>query len=188
MKVRSAPGTDRAGFSILEALMMMTLLAIGLGGMASVLGFTTRLVHVDQQTTLAAAAATERIEVMQALDFGMIFARFNADPSDDPGAPGSAPGSGFAVPGLEPVPGDADGLVGEVLFPTKDLGGADLVLREDLVDARFGTPRDLNGDGAIDELDHTDDHVLLPVVVRLTWRSGTGRQVLELSTLLIEGL
>ena len=60
-------------------------------------------------------------------------------------------------------------------------------LREDVVDASVGMPRDLNADGAVDAFDHADDYVLLPVSVRLEWRDASGDRNVEVDILLAGG-
>jgi hypothetical protein len=47
-------------------------------------------------------------------------------------------------------------------------------LREDYVDAALEMPHDLNGDGAIDSLDHRGDYRILPVTVTVEWQSPRG--------------
>ena len=39
----------------------------------------------------------------------------------------------------------------------------------------LGMPRDLNNDGIVDAQDHAHDCILLPVKVRLEWKSKCGR-------------
>lgn len=175
----------RAGFSLIETMMVLVVLAIGLGGMASVLGYTTALVQVDQETTRAADAAADMAETLRSADFETLFARFNSDPDDDPGGAGSSPGSGFAVEGLQAAPGDADGLAGEIVFPASVGDGGVLELREDVQDETLGTPRDLNGDDAVDDDDHADDYLILPVVLRLRWRGRSGERSFEFTTMLV---
>src|SRR4029077_3113943 len=102
---------------------------------------------------------------------------------DDPGGPATAPGANFAVTGLSTVPGDADGMVGEYIFPTELVGGV-AQLREDVVDARFGMPRDPDGDGDVDSIDHSGNYRILPVRVRLRWKGMNGVRVLELESIL----
>ena len=82
--------------------------------------------------------------------------------------------------------GDADGLVGEILFPTITLAGGGLQLLENLADPRFHTPRDLSGDGVIDGADHATDYRLLPAVIRVTWRGEVGNNVTEFKTMIVE--
>ena len=122
------------------------------------------------------------VEQLQAENFGDVFALYNGADADDPGGVGTAPGSGFLVDGLNLLVGDADGFAGEVFFPVIDDAS---VLREDAEFAVMGMPRDLDGDGDIDGLDHSDDYQLLPVVVRVTWRTSTGQtSTYQLRTLL----
>jgi hypothetical protein len=46
-------------------------------------------------------------------------------------------------------------------------------------------PQDLNGDGLIDDLDHRDDYVILPMTVRVTWRGTTGERDFQLTGVLL---
>jgi len=151
---------------------------------AAAIMFSNTVVSVARQQTInrenavAAEAARAMLEVMRNRPPEQIFALFNTDPSDDPAGPGTAPGSGFAIPGLDVDPGDPDGLQGEIRFPGVDvgpLGGpVDLVLRENVDDPLFGLPRDLNGDSIIDGADHTGDYLVLPVQVRVRWTGRAG--------------
>ncbi len=107
-------------------------------------------------------------EQIHAMDATTVFTTFIGAPN-------------FDVTGLGAVADDADGLVGEILFPS--VGGE---LREDVVDASLGMPRDLNGDGAIDALNHADDYIILPITIRIRWMGVSGRQTADLS-LLVQG-
>ena len=53
-------------------------------------------------------------------------------------------------------------------------------LREDYVDARMGMPRDLNGDSLIDDLDHGEDYIVLPVHIEIQWAGQFGPRMFEL--------
>jgi len=56
-------------------------------------------------------------------------------------------------------------------------------LREDVVDARYGLPADLNADGEVTSDARDADFVVLPVRVTLQFeRPGHGSQVCTLST------
>jgi len=155
---------------------------------AGLLGFARSIVSsmatsgTSHEAGLAREAARQQIEVLRDMDLEDIFASFNTDPGDDPDGAGTAPGRFFAVEELDLALGDADGFAGEVLLPYVDVAPG--VLREDLVDKRLGLPRDLNGDGAVDELDHAGDYQLLPVLVRVEWRSTAGTGRVELRTML----
>lgn len=144
--------------------------------------------RVNWETSLAANATRIVIEDMRNEDLEQVFALYNADGADDPSGIDTAPGNRFAVPGLPADPDAADGLVGEVFFPTVDaaLPGdpPSIELRESLVDRALGMPRDLNGDNIIDGADHAGDYIALPVRVELRWRGLYGVRTFSMSTLL----
>ena len=55
-------------------------------------------------------------------------------------------------------------------------------LREDCIDARLGLPRDLNGDSLVDDCDHSEDYIILPVRVEVSWRGRFGARSFSLYT------
>jgi hypothetical protein len=155
----------------------------------AVLGFSKAMVMIDRaqqrtrETGLASQAARQTLERIQSVAFPEAFRRFNGEASDDPGGAGTAPGKNFAVPGLSAVPGDPDGLPGEILFPTPN--GLPGVLRESIVDANLGMPRDLNGDGLVSAAaNYSTTYTILPVRVQVRWASPSGPAVFELRTML----
>ncbi len=168
----------RAGFTLLELILAVTALAVALTGISALLASSMALRASNEDSDASLEAVTSRIDAIKATPFSEAFARFNATVADDP-IVGLSPGAGFAVRGLEPVPGDPDGLVGEVLFP-----GDGVALREDFQDRELGMPRDLNEDGPIDNLDHALDYHVLPLRVRLVWQGPDGVRRLELITTL----
>lgn len=60
------------------------------------------------------------------------------------------------------------------------------MLREDYVDANLGMPRDLNGDSIIDNKDHSEDYILLPVQIRVEWQGTSGRRWLDVYSMLTD--
>ena len=168
--------------TVVELVVAMTVLLVGVLGFSKFMVSTTRSTQKSIEVARASQAVRERIEQIEAYAFSDCFRAFNADPADDPGGAGSAPGAVFSVPGLDPLPDDADGITGEIVFPTA--AGAPAVLREDLVDAALGMPNDLDRDGVVDAGDHATDYARLPVLVRVRWRSASGPAVFELKTLL----
>lgn len=175
------PGA-RAGMTLVEISISVVILAVAVGSTLGAISSFAGLEHANRETAVALTAARRTLEALQAEAFGDVFALYNADASDDPLGAGTGPGPGFAVEGLDVQAADADGLVGEILFPTPV--GAPGSLREDLVDADFGMPRDLTADGLADAAEHADDHVVLPVRVRVAWHGASGNRFLELQTLL----
>jgi len=159
----------RSAFTLIEVTIVIAILSVAVGLFAQTMVASARIDPVSEETRIAAEAARMQLEDMRALDFAHIFATYNANPADDPAGAGSAPGAWFAVPGLVPVSG-APG-VGRVVFPT--VGGA---LSESVVDVTLGMPHDLDGDGVIDNDDHSTNAIILPVRVELEWASRSGRQ------------
>jgi hypothetical protein len=62
------------------------------------------------------------------------------------------------VQGLDPVIGDADGFVGEIVMPVTSVSPG--VLREDLVLPELGCPLDLDANGVLNGADHSIDYEL----------------------------
>lgn len=165
------PTRARAGFSLVGVLVTTTIIAVALGSLSGSVLSSFRLNRTNEETAIAFEAARQMADRIQIGAFSGIFEDFNGTPA-----------ANFTVAGLTPSLEDGDGIVGEVLFPVSDAGA----LREDVDDANLGMPRDLDGDGEVDALDHGDDYILLPVTVRLRWRGVTGERVFELHRLLIQ--
>ena len=174
----------RRGLTLLELVLSFGVFLVGSLGFLQAIVLATKTGQVNRESAVATAAARQAIEALQAATFEEAYWRFNSDPGDDP-ATGVSPGSGIDVPGLKALPGDPDGLAGEILFPTVSAGGP-LELREDVQNAAMGMPRDLNGDGAIDSANHKDDYRLLPVIVRFRWVGASGPASMEFRTLLAD--
>jgi len=181
----NARSSPRGGFGLVEVMISMTVLTVALLAFSQAILSALAASQAQQEQGVARDAARQMIERMQAEGFAEVFARYNATVADDP-ALGNLFTASFAVQGLQAQRADADGMVGEILFPTSGGAGGALLLREDLDDDQFGTPRDLNADGVVDALDHSGDYMLLPVVVRLSWRGRVGNSSLEFRTFLAD--
>jgi type II secretory pathway pseudopilin PulG len=162
---------SRSGFTLVDIALAVTILVVAVAGLSGTVVSTVRLTRTSEESSDAYEALRSMAETIQGTQFDQVFALYTANPD-------------FAVPGLTPVADDADGIVGDISFPTGGPGG--LQLREDAADADLGMPRDLNGDGVIDGLDHAADYILLPVRLRLSWRGVSGDRTLDLSMLLID--
>ena len=151
----------------------LLILTVGAGGSLTSLIASMRVGQINRETALAQLAARGTMESLLLTDFAEVFASYNRTTLDDGGLLDPALGANFAIPGLTAQEGDPDGLPGRVVFPL--MAGVPLEeLREDVVDPFLGMPHDLNGDGAIDALDHSGDYVLLPVRVVVEWQGAGG--------------
>lgn len=175
---RSRP---RAGFTLLELAVAITIFVLGVLGFAQTMISLERAQLRTREAAKATQAAREILERIHAEAFPEAFRRYNGDLADDPGAAGTAPGKNFAVDGLSARAGDPDGLPGEVLFPcAANQPGR---LAESAVDAALGMPRDLNGDGDTTDT-MADNYRILPVRVRVAWTGPGGPGLVEIRTML----
>jgi type II secretory pathway pseudopilin PulG len=172
------------GLTLVELMVAFTVLIIGVLGYLQAIVLSCMASQTAREQALAAETARGVMERIKASTLQDVFAIYNTNPNDDPAGPGTGFGPNFLVGSLRAAPNDADGLPGEVLFPTAPGNPNDL--RENVVDARFGTPRDLNGNGAVDALNHANDYQLLPIVVRVRWQGKAGISNYQVKTLLVE--
>jgi type II secretory pathway pseudopilin PulG len=179
---RRGPSRRGAGFSLLEVTIAITVLTLALAGATSSIVAGDRLQRVNRDSALAEDAVRQGLELMRGADLATMYARFNTRVDDDP-VGFVSPGATFDVPGLRSPPANAGAPVGTIQFPTID-DGAGPELREDFVDAQMGMPADLNGDGAIDDLDHSGDYRFLPVRVSVQWYGALGTRTLTVETVL----
>ena len=163
--------------------MVLGILAVSFGMFSTTMIANNRTRSINRDTALSAEAARVIFETMRNLDTSELYALYNSVPGDDPGGAGTAPGADFAVLGLDPVPGDADGMVGRICLAER-LAGGRWQLREDVIDPALGLPRDLNGDSIIDDLDHAQDYLVFPVRVELDWQGRFGARHMTVSTML----
>lgn len=179
---------QRAGVTLLEAVLAVGVMTLAVSLFSTMVVSTSRQRVANHEYPIATEEVRVLLETMRNTAFGDVYALYNSDPDDDPGAAGSAPGHRFAVEGLDALDTSPDGLVGEIFFPTMDLTqqGGGLELREDSEDETLGMPRDLNGDSILDDEDHGLDYVILPIRVEVDWRGRYGDRHLEVYTMLAE--
>ncbi|QDV06248.1 hypothetical protein Poly30_17550 [Planctomycetes bacterium Poly30] len=168
--------------TLVELSVAIVIFTVATGMLLQLIASGRGLRETTRQEWLATSVAQNVLEQMRALDFHDISACYDADPFNDPGGPGTAPGAAFAVDGLEPTAADLDGLEGEIVLPVVNLGtevAPDWQVREDQGDPLLGLPRDLNGDAIINAADHRADYTILPVLVRIRWRGRYGPRELR---------
>ena len=119
---RRASVRSRAGLTLLEMAVAMTILMAGLSAFLKAIVGSMELHRISADMVLAHQALRAELERLEGEDFFQVFALYNDDPDDDPEGVGTAPGRLFQVEGLHPLTTDPDGVVGEVLFPVDPLG------------------------------------------------------------------
>lgn len=157
----------QAGFSMIEVLIFSTILIMGLMALTSTAMTVDRLRKSNEEQRVAANALdtimTEiRRSARQAQLGGQVWGQVVADAY----APGGTPGDVLPVRGLEPREGAAGVLRVDVI--------TDETLSDQELFVELGLPVDLDGDGAIDSPDVTEDALVLPVVVTLEWNGSAG--------------
>jgi hypothetical protein len=169
--------------TLIEIAVAMTILTVCCGMLTSTISGTMAHNRTKRERQMAVEAARAVIEDMHNVDFYEVFRQYNHDPTDDgaEGEEGTAPGPYFEVEGLSPTSDDPDGFVGEIVMPATERP-----LLESIEHETLGFPRDLNGDMQIDELDHANDFIILPVQVRVEWQGVSGKCSLELNTMLAD--
>ena len=157
----------RHGFSIVEVVVATAVLAIGMLALTSTTWRVHALTASNEDRRLAQNDLRAITEQIMSLSEAAL-----EDPDTWAGtataafAPGGTPGNTFDIPGLERVPGKPA------------VGTIRLVTDETVTDAQLGLtlgmPRDLDGDGVASNTNVGATARLLPVILDLSWASGTG--------------
>jgi len=171
------------GITTVEMVIALAVLAVGMLAQASLTITHANQTHLNKEQRLALQGARAQLEVLKNYDFATVFGAFDELTFNDPP---NAQGPDFDVRGLNPDPDDPDGKVGRVYFPVGPAPtGSPVpgpVLREDQQNNWFGTPADLDGDGAIDDQPKNTSYIHLPVVVEIRWHGKSGTHTLRLTT------
>ncbi len=168
--------------TLIEVSISVTILVTILMGFCQALMGSSKAARTAREASIATDAARQMMETLRAENFSAVFAANNSSAADDPGGM-TARLAAFDVPGLTPRTDDADGLCGQIIWPELDDGG-NATLREDTDESRLSMPRDLNGDGVVDNADHSGDYAILPVLVRVEWRGAATNGRVEFKTIL----
>lgn len=169
-----------AGLSLIEITISLALFTVGGLTMLGTMGSSMKLDVTNEQTARAVQAARSHLERMQTTEFRRIYATYNETKVDDPDGVGTAVGGLFEVVGLRELVEQGTVTMGKTIFPALETGE----LREDLDRPDLGFPRDLNGDGRIDDQNHSGDYVILPVLVDIRWQGASGERSVRFYTVL----
>ena len=172
--------------TLVELVVSLGVLAVGLLGFLQSIIYAVNLTRAQRETAVVSEIARQTIENLRAATFNQVFRLYNVDPNDDPAGVGTGPGNKLSIAGLRTLPGTTDGAIGHIVFPVRSAGLTSVQVQESVVDSDLGTPRDLNGDGLVDNADHSSDYRILPVVIHFDWSGATGARHMELKTLLAD--
>ena len=182
---RQHPQTARStsGITMIELIISILILTVAAYMLSSTITASLSHTVAKREQAVAVEAAMNKMEEMRAEEFIDLFRIYNANPNDDPLGAGTAVGEEFDVVGLDAIVAEGGAVlpVGRVIIP--QMGNE---LREDQVDPDLGLPRDLNGDFLVDGLDHSEDYLVLPVIVRIEWSGRLGPRSFEMSTMFVD--
>ena len=178
-----ARGAARRGITMIEITISILILTVAAYILSSTISASLSHALSKREQATAVEAAMNTMETLRATPFIDLFTSYNTNPADDPLGPGTAPGPLFDVQGLDAIiePGGIARPIGTIVMP--DVNG---IVREDADLPDLGLPRDLSGDMVIDAADHSNDYLVLPVIVRIEWRSRLGPREFEMSTMFVD--
>ena len=104
-----------SGFSLVEVVIAMSVLAVAFFGMISVITYTTRNNQTTKERILAMRAAEKMVETMLSKPFSSIYSLYG-NPLKDPSNPANLDNYAYPVEGLQPWAGNA--YVMYIYFPT----------------------------------------------------------------------
>jgi type II secretory pathway component PulJ len=156
-----------SGFTVLEAAISMTVLAVALLALWGSLVYCTRSNVAAEQRKKALNAVLGKIEELKARSFDTLITEYG---------PLGTVGDRFSVPTLDDDLEQADG---QITFYVDETGGPS--------GEHLGLPLDLNGDGDEIDADVSAAYLLLPVKVTVSWEGSLGSQRVDLATILRSG-
>lgn len=176
--IRWTTRRSEAGFSLFEILVASAVLSVAACAVTAAMIHGMAVGAMNTETQEAQDAARKVIEDLSSVPVREVFARYNTNPEDDPTGYETAVGNVLSL-----VSSTGAKLEAEIIFPN---AGDVTQIREDVQDPVLGLPRDLNADSVIDDLDHSQDYVMLPVRVRVTWQGVTGERSLDMCSVLLD--
>ena len=158
--------TPEAGFTVLEAAVSLTVLAVALCALWGTLVYCSRANRASEEKKQALNAAQAKVEELKSAQFDTLIAEFG---------PSGNVGNRFGVPTLD---ADLSVAEGEISFYTDETNAVG--------DPYMGFPLDLNGDGDNADKDVSGGFQLLPVLVTIRWEGALGDQRVDLRSILRE--
>jgi type II secretory pathway pseudopilin PulG len=157
------PDARESGFTVLEAAVSLTLLAVALLSLWGTLVYCSRSNVAAEQRMKALNAAQAKIEELKSVPFESLINEFG---------PAGATGDTFDVPSIDEDRTKASGQIAFFVDETDSHGEV------------LGFPLDLNGDGDSEDLDVSEAFSILPVRVSVRWDGVLGEQRVDLRAIL----
>ena len=174
--------TGEAGFSLIEGLLGLVILAVGLLSHASLTMAEHRLSREQQLRSEGLHVARQLVERLRSdEDWAGLYDRLRArqaladTPSSadalrlEDGREAFVPQAYFPDFALSRALPQVHVLIDVPSGPDPVTPGGPAVLREDVTAPAYGLPADLDADGTVDADAHDGDYVVLPVRVTILW-------------------
>lgn len=157
-------GRRDAGFTLVEAAVSLTILAVALLTLWGTMISGGRTIAAAQERKLALTTAQGKLEELKSRSLDHLISIYG---------PKGSEGDTFLAPRIDD---DADHAVGQIIFYTDETDTKN--------GAGMGFPMDLNGDGDAVDRDVSSGFSLLPVRIRVTWQGALGTQFVDVTSLL----
>ncbi len=164
----------RGGFTLIEAVVVMSILLMGLLALTSTSVSVHALRESDRERRLANNALDSIVEDVKRIAYDQVGSEPNWSQNlVNSFSPGGNPGPGFEVNGLTPRAGEP--FVVTVTIPV------DETMTDQELAVTLGMPRDLDNDGLVDNANVVGTATVLPVIVRVRWTGSSGDRELTQS-------
>ncbi|MHC4860922.1 MAG: type IV pilus modification PilV family protein [Planctomycetota bacterium] len=154
----------QAGFTVLEAAIALTVLAVALLSLWGTLLYCSRSNQVAEQKVRALNAAQAKLEEKKSSSFESLITDYG---------PSGSFGDQFPVPSLDD---DEEVARGQIVFYVSETATPD--------GGAVGLPLDLNGDGDAEDEDVSASYGILPVRVSIMWTGALGPQRMDVRAIL----
>lgn len=157
-------GGRRAGFTLIEVMLAMAIVAFALLGLVSLITSSSRVQDESSSRTRAYNAVRKVIEEMRGLPLADVYPTYRS---------GGTIGDTFAVDEIPKNPAGVNGAQGRILFPEAG-GGLTESPADAILAAELGMPKDLNRDGDVVDTG-LSTYAILPVKIVVEWAQPGGK-------------
>lgn len=166
-----------AGFSLLEIVIALAVMAVALLGLASFISSSGQVEKENGNRSLAYNAARRMLEEMRSTTFADVFSTYKSGETKNTFFVDGLPAGPWTGQWNNPVTGalqDRTDVQGRIFFPVGTDGNlSENPAADPLLATELGMPKDLNRDGDTSDTGLTS-YAILPVKIVVTWRSTNG--------------